>query len=443
MNIKDAARRGGLAALAALTTVAVVAGCSAGGGDAESTSGDGTGQIEIWAHQGQEAEVAALQTAVDSFNSSQSDVEASLKVIPGDTYTQTITNTPASKLPDVMEMDGPTLASFVYNEKLSNLNDYVSPETIDNATPGSIAEGTYDGELYGLAQFDSAIGLLGNKAILEAAGVTIPTSIDEAWTADEFADVLEKVAAVTPSGKAIDLREQGFAGEWGTFAYSPLLYSAGGSIFEDGKASGALDSNASVQALTTLASWKPYVASSPDGKAFPNGQVGLLWGGHWLYPGAITALGDSNVVALPLPDLGEGAKADAGSWTWGIGSGTQNGKAAGEFLDFLLNDDNVTAMVEANGAPPATLSTFADASLYQSGGALALWGEQLARACASDDVTSDCVSVYRPVTPGYPTVTTKFGSALSAIYGGADPQAELTKAAQAIDSVFADNSNYQ
>lgn len=440
MNIKPAARRRGLAILAALTTVAVITGCTPAGN--ESAGGDGTGAIEIWAHQGQEAEVTALQAAVDGFNSSQSEVEASLRVIPGDTYTQTITNTPASKLPDIMEIDGPTLASFVYNEKLSPLSDYVSQAVIDNATPGSIAEGTYDDELYGLAQFDSAIGLLGNKAILEAAGVTIPTSIDEAWTADEFADVLEKVAAVTPSGKAIDLREAGFSGEWGTFAYSPLLYSAGGAIFEDGKASGALDSAASVEALTSFASWKPYVASSPDGKAFPDGQVGLLWGGHWLYPNASKALGD-DLVALPLPNLGEGAKADAGSWTWGIGSGTTNGKAAGAFLDYLLSDDNVNAMVEANGAPPATQSTFANASLYQTGGALALWGEQLAKACASDEVTSDCVSIYRPVTPGYPTVTSKFGSALAAIYGGADPKAELTKAAQAIDSTFADNNNYQ
>lgn len=442
MNIQDTARRRGLVSLAALTMVAVVTGCSVGS-DAESQAGDGTGKIEVWASQGQEAEVAALQGTVDKFNASQSDVEASLKVMPGDTYTQTISNTPASKLPDVMAMDGPTMASFVYNKKISRLSDYVSHGTIDNATAGAIAEGTNDGELYGLAQFDSAIGLLGNKAILESAGVRVPTSIEDAWSADEFADVLKKLAAVTPSGKAIDLREQAFAGEWGTYAYSPLLYSAGGSIFEDNKASGALDSSASVEALTTFASWKPYVASSPDGKAFPNGQVGLLWGGHWLYPEASAALGDDNVVALPLPDLGEGAKADAGSWEWGIGSSTQNGKAAGVFLDYLLNDESVAMMVEANGAPPATQSALENASLYQSGGALELWGEQLARACASDEVTSDCVSVYRPVTPGYPTVTTKFGSALSAIYGGADPQAELTKAAQAIDSVFADNNYYQ
>ncbi|MBT2497736.1 extracellular solute-binding protein [Agromyces sp. ISL-38] len=442
MQSNRAARRGGLAALAALTALTVITGCSSAGDGNQSGAGDGTGPIEIWAHQGNDAEVAALQATVDSFNSSQSDIEASLRLIPADTYTQTIANTPADKLPDVLDIDSPTLASFVYNQKLSPLSEYVDQTTIDNATPGSIAEGTYDGELYGLAQFDAAIGLLGNRSILEAAGVTIPTSVDEAWTADEFADVLEKVAAVSPSGKAIDLREGGFSGEWGTFAFSPLLYSAGGAILEDGRASGALDSDASIEALTTFASWKPYVASGQDGKAFPSAQVGLLWGGHWLYPNAKAGLGE-NVVALPLPDLGNGAKADAGSWTWGIGASTQNGKATGVFLDYLLNDDNVNAMVEANGAPPATQSTFADASLYQTGGDLALWGEQLAKACAADAVTDACVSVYRPMTPGYPTITARFGSALAAVYRGADPKTELTNAAQAIDSNFADNNDYK
>lgn len=440
MNIKRASRRGGLAALAALTAVTVITGCSSGG--TPSAAGDGTGTIQIWAHQGSAAEVTATKAAVDGFNSSQSKVKASLRLIPGDTYTQTIANTPASNLPDIMDIDGPTLASFVYNQKLSPLTDYVSKATIDNATAGSIAEGTYEDKLYGLAQFDSAIGLFGNKKLLDAAGVTIPTSIDQAWTAEQFAAVLKKVAAVSPSGKAIDLRESGLSGEWGTFAFSPLVYSAGAEILKDGKAAGALDSAESVKALTTFASWKPYVGSSADGKAFSSGQVGMQWGGHWLYPDSSKALGN-DLVALPLPNLGKGAKAGAGSWTWGIGASTKNGKAAGAFLDYLLNDANVNAMVTANGAPPATKSTFQKASLYKPGGALALWGDQLAHACAADKVSSHCVAIYRPVTPGYPTVTQKFGSALAAIYGGADPKTELTKAAQAIDSNFADSNNYK
>ena len=52
-------------------------------------------------------------------------------------------------------------------------------------------------------------------------------------------------------------------------------------------------------------------------------------------------------------------------------------------------------------------------------------------------------AVGRPVTAGYPVVTKEFGSAAAAIWGGADAQTTLTKAAKAIDQNFADNNGYK
>ena len=86
---------------------------------------------------------------------------------------------------------------------------------------------------------------------------------------------------------------------------------------------------------------------------------------------------------------------------------------------------------------------FAADKLYQPGGALALWGQQLAKACSSSAPTPGCVATYRPVTPGYPTVTAQFGDALQATWGGANVQNALTSAAQTIDQAFADNNGYQ
>ncbi|MCJ1706097.1 extracellular solute-binding protein [Microbacterium sp. VKM Ac-2923] len=440
MNITRTTRRGIVAATALATSAVLLTACAGGGSD--SSAGDGTGEIDIWALQGQDSENAALQAAVDGFNSSQSDITASLRLIAGDTYTTTITSTPKDQLPDVLQIDGPTLASFAYNGKITPISEYVSPETIDNATAGSISEGTSGGELYALAQFDSAMGLYGNKALLDAAGVTYPTSIDTAWTSDEFTDALATLAAASPSGKALDLNEAGLAGEWGTYAFAPFVWSAGGNLLQDDTAAGALDSEASVEALTDIAAWKPFVDSNADGNAFPHGRVALGVGGHWNYPAYSEALGD-DLLVMPLPDFGNGPKAGAGSLTWGIGAGTDNGSAAGAFLDYLLNDDNVTAMTQANGAPPATASAFAADPLYKEGGPLALFGEQLANSCASDAITDGCVAVYRPITAGYPTVTSQFASALSSVWGGSAPLKTLQDAATTIDQNFADNDGYQ
>jgi len=441
MNTKLTARRAGVAVAMLAVAAAALTGCSAGSGSG-SAAGDGTGDIVVWGHQGQDSEVNAIQDTVKSFNASQKKVHVTLKLISGDTYTSTVTNTPTNKLPDVLEMDGPTLASYAYNGKLAPLTGSVSKSTVSNATDGSIAEGTYDGKLYGLAQYSSAMGLYGNKKMLEAAGVSIPSSPSEAWTPDQFSDALKKLAAANASGKSLDLSESALNGEWGTYGFSPMLQSAGGNLVKGDKASGVLDSSDSVKALEDIASWKPYVDSNTDGNAFPNGRVALSLSGHWNYPTYSKAVG-SDLVALPLPNFGDGEKVGAGSWTWGIGSATKHGKAAGAFLDYLLNDANVKAITDANGAPAATKSAFTAQSVYQSGGALALWGKQLEASCPATAITKDCIAVYRPVTPGYPVITSKFSSALSAVWGGADAKEQLTTAAKSIDQAYSDNNDYK
>ncbi|MFG2134134.1 ABC transporter substrate-binding protein [Streptomyces sp. NPDC048751] len=430
--------------LALALPLAALAACGGGGGtDTSAEAGSGKGTISVWAHQGQESEAAALQNAVKSFNSSQSKVKVELKLIPEKDYTKTITATDASKLPDVMEFDGPTMANFVYNKKLAPIDSYVSAKTLGNATDAIKAQGEIDGKHYGLGMFDSGLGMYGNKKLLDAAGVKYPKGLSDAWTAKEFDAALKALKAKDSDGKVLDLQESnGLNNEWGTYGFAPVVWSAGGSLLKDGKAAGALDTPAVVSALKTFQSWKPYVDPNTDAGAFTKGRVALSWVGHWMYPAYSQALG-KDLVVMPLPDFGNGPKTGQGSWAWGIGANTKNAKAAGAFLDTLLDDTNVTAMTKANGAVPATKSALAASELYKQGGPLQLFSEQLAKPCGDRDITKSCVAVTRPVTAGYPVVTAKFSEALNSIYGGADPKDALSKAARAIDRDFSDNAGYE
>jgi multiple sugar transport system substrate-binding protein len=436
-------RRTGLTALA-LLPLAALAACGGGGGsDTSAEEGSGKGTISVWAHQGQASEAAALQNAVKSFNSSQSDVKAELKLIPENDYTKTITATDASELPDVLELDGPTMANFVYNRKLAPVDGHVSAKTLGNVTDAIKAQGEIDGKHYGLGMFDAGLGMYANKKLLDAAGVKYPTSVDDAWTAEEFGKALGALKGKDSDGKVLDISEQyGLATEWGTFGFSPIVWSAGGGLLKDGKAQGALDSPDVVSAMKTFQSWKTYVDPNTDGNAFAKGKVALSWVGHWNYPAYSEALGD-DLVVVPLPDFGKGPKTGQGSWAWGIGADSKNGKAAGAFLDYLLNDSNIGAMTKANGAVPATESALAKSELYKKGGPLQLFADQLAKPCGDSDISASCVAVTRPVTAGYPTVTAKFNTALNSIYGGADPKEALQKAARAIDRDFTDNAGYE
>ncbi|MFJ1805571.1 MULTISPECIES: ABC transporter substrate-binding protein [unclassified Streptomyces] len=436
-------RRTACTGLALALPLAALAACGGGGADASAEGGSGKGTISVWAHQGQKSEDTALQSAVKSFNSSQSAIKVDLKLIPGNDYTKTITATDASKLPDVMEFDGPTMANFVYNKKLAPIDDYVSSQTMANATDANKSEGEIGGRHYGLGMYDSGLGIYADKKMLDAAGVKYPTGLSDDWTAEQFTAALKALKAKDSDGKTLDLQETGgYANEWGTYGFAPIVWSAGGSLLKDGKAEGALDTPAVVSALKTFQSWKTYVDPNTDGNAFAKGRVALSWVGHWMYPAYSKALGD-DLVVLPLPDFGNGPKTGQGSWAWGIGADTKNAKAAGSFMDYLLNDTNVTAMTTANGAPPATRTALAQSPLYKRGGPLQLFADQLAEPCGDSDITKSCVAVTRPITAGYPTVTAKFSDALNSVYGGTDPKSALEKAARAIDQDFSDNAGYK
>lgn len=439
-------QRRSLAVVGSLSVLALtLGGCSASGSAASGIeAGDGTGTITVWALDGQSAENEAIQKIVDEFEAAESDITVEMQFIPAASFAKAVQTASADELPDVIEVDGPVIANFAYNMKIAPLTDYVSEATIDNQTEAIKGQNTVDGDLYAVGMMNSGLAMWGNKSLLDAAGVVMPTTAEDAWTAEEFTEVLAKLSAVDPDGKAFGIGENnGLTSEYGIYAFAPVVWSAGSPILADDTAAGSLDSAASVDALTTFASWREFTDPDTDGNAFQSGRVALNWMGNWLYPAYAEALGDDLVVG-PLPDFGDGAKTGSGTIAWSMGGATKNATAAGKLLDYLMSDDVVKTYTAANGAPPATTSVLAESELYGEGKPLAFLAEQLDAACPTEDkLAADCVAVSRPVTAGYPIITAEFGKALAAIWGGADVADSLETASRAIDRDFADNDNYK
>lgn len=422
-----------------LGIVFLIAGCSSGGGG-EGAVCDGTiddDTLTVWVHEGSEA--AAFVELIDDFNASGAGVTIEMTQVPEGGYTDAVNAAAAAgDLPDIIDFDGPTLANFAWAGSVVHIDDCITDEVKDNLLPSIIQAGTYNDNLYSVGTFDSGLGIYAWRSALEEVGARVPADAGDAWTADELEQIMVDLQG---AGYAhpLDIKiHYGTQGEWMTYGFSPITQSAGSDLVDRGnlKADGVLNDASVVEALTQFQSWATdglINTETVDDTPFLAKESPLSWVGHWMYNAYKEALGD-DLVVVPLPDFGDGTKTGMGSWAWAVTSANTDGDAAWKFLEFATSDETVLKITAANGAVPATNSALAQNPNFAEGGDLALFVEQLEGA--------PDIAVPRPVTPGYPTVTSEFWTAMDKILLGADVQATLDAAAAAIDEDVDDNDGY-
>ncbi len=419
--------------------ILVAAACSSGGGGAGAVC-DGTiddSTITVWVHEGSEAD--AYVELIEDFNASGAGVTVELTQLPEGGYTDAINAAAAAgDLPDIIDFDGPTLANFAWAGSIVHIDDCITDDVKENLLPSIIQGGTYNDNLYSIGTFDSGLGLWAWKSALDEVGARIPADAGDAWTAEEFEGIL------------VDLQGAGYAhpldikifygtqGEWMTYGFSPITQSVGSDLVDRGslKAEGVLNDQAVVDGLTVFQKWATdglINMDAVDDTPFLTKETPISWVGHWMYNAYKEAAGD-DLVLVPLPDFGDGTKTGMGSWAWAVTSSNTDGDAAWKFLEFAVSDPTILKITAANGAVPATNTALAQNPNFAPGGDLELFVEQLEGA--------PNIAVPRPVTPGYPTVTSEFWGAMDKILLGADVQATLDAAAAAIDADVDANDGY-
>ncbi len=410
---------------------------------AESDSGEAASgeaePISLWWHTGTPEEQAAMDAAVERFNSLGGPYVIDKTDLPGGSYTDQVNAAAlAGDLPCVLDFDGPFLYNFVWSGYMLPIDDFIDDEMRADFLPSIIEQGTYNGQLYSLGQFDSGLALYANKAYLDAAGVRIPT-FEEPWDLVEFEDALTALAELDEVEFPLDLKFNYGRGEWYTYGFSPILQSFGGDLIDRTdyqSAIGVLDGPESVAAMTTFQNWinNGWVDPAPagDDSFFGAKTSAISYVGHWQWPAHSEALGD-DLLVLPMPNLGGTPTTGMGSWNYGITSNCPNPEGAWEVLNFLVSTEESLAMANSNGAVPARFSAMEQSELYNVDGPLYVYVEQLESGRA----------IPRPITPAYGTITSLFAEAVDNIVAGADVQEELTRIAGLIDQDIEDNQGYQ
>lgn len=383
-------------------------------------------KLEVWLHSGQESERRVLQEQVARFNSSQYEIRVNAVILPAGTYNARIRAADRQgKFPDILEFNGPQVYPYIERKKLIPLDKLLTDNTRNDLLPSVLRQSMFQGRIYLLATHDSTLVLYGRRSKLLRAGIRIPASPSDAWTSEEFTRLLGLLATQNKNNKVLDLKLNRH-GEWLTYAFAPILWSAGGALIhpqDHHYAAGVLNSVASITAMKTLQSWitQGYVDPNNDDRAFVNDRVALSWADQREYPRYHRAAGD-DLVILPLPDFGRGSRSGQGGWGWGVSTNCQHTRAAMRFLEFLFRPDEILAMADASGTIPATRSAIAQSQHYRAGGVLNLFVRQL-----------ESTAVSRPQSAAYTVITTAFQQAFITIRHGGNVKTALDKAAARID----------
>src|SRR5579883_3250263 len=215
-----------------------------------STSGPIT--LQLFYHSGQASERDALNATLQAFNDSHPDIQVEAVQLPEGNYLDQIDIAAMShSLPCLLDFDGPTLYRFAWSGYLIPLDRYVSSQMLDDFLPSILQQGTYNGHLYSLGQFDSGLGFYANKKDLLAAGVRIPT-ISQPWTLDELNTALARLKKLPGIQFPLDL-QMSTPSEWYTYGFSPFLQSFGGDLINRQhyqSADGALNGPHALAAMT-------------------------------------------------------------------------------------------------------------------------------------------------------------------------------------------------
>jgi multiple sugar transport system substrate-binding protein len=379
----------------------------------------GTAYITVWFHASASVggEWQTMVRQVAEFNRSQHQVRVKLITLPEGDYGREVASAAASgNLPDVLDFDGPNLYNYAWAGDLKPLDSCLTQSQRTDLLPSIRRQGMYEGRTWGVGTFDSGLGLYVRRSILRRAGISIPTSPSQAWTAAQFTHILARLRAIgyrQPLDLQINYDSK--APEWNTYGFAPAIWSAGGDLIDRNgyrRVYGFMNGSPAIKALAVIQGWarSGYVNPNRDGTAFEDGKTPISWVGHWLFA-AYTKAFPGDVAIVPLPRFGSQDVTDMGSWQWGITANAAKGDAAWRFISFLLRPAQVLQMTRADGAVPGTYSAIRLSPSFAPGGPEHLYVEQL----------EDGVARPRPQTAAYPTLTAAFAKAFQEIVVGLKP----------------------
>lgn len=386
--------------------------------DDSSSSGDGVVNLTIWSPTDKAATEAWWTEKLDEWNQEHPEIQVSREAIDrSDSYAyenKITTAVTSNDLPDIFFVDGPTVSYYAANHITVPITEYFSEDELADFADSTVAQCTYDGELYAISATESSVALYYNKEYLTDCGVDVEDiesrTLDNPLTWSEFEEIAKKCTTDNYVGTHIIMDH----GEGLPYALEPMFISNGKDfVSEDGsEADGYVNSEECVETAEFLANLiaEGYANIDPIQDEFLNGACATMLGGSW----DVATLEESadfewGVTYYPVSDNTKEAVSPCGDWSAAVSKDCKNVDAAGEFLQWLMNTDNIATYADSIAKPATRSSSYeTEAMAAYTDGPRAMFVEQLQNT-----------AVPRPRTPSYSAFSTKYAEAMTNIFSEA------------------------
>jgi ABC-type glycerol-3-phosphate transport system substrate-binding protein len=312
-----------------------------------------TGSLTYWM-SGDPALDAATDEILAAYMEAHPGVQVTRESYPfGEYFQKLLTGMAGGSGPDVFWVDVQT-ASFASRGSVTPAADFVTDEYLEPITPSALREGTWNDTLYAVPLHQIAEAIFINKQMAEEAGIRLPTSVEDAWTWDEFVEIAKQLTVVEGGQtKVWGFAQQRHLGDWSTL---PIIHQNGGEVLSPDlkTATGYLNSPKTVEAMQ----WFQYLFQvhkviSPDvvPEGFPTGQVAMIQAPSSYAAALERTYPDFEYVVVPFFRGPEGCAVMTGGWNVGISAAAENPEMAWDLVDWVTREQHAE-WVEKSGYLP-------------------------------------------------------------------------------------------
>lgn len=327
------------------------------------------------------AQQTAEEEWFERYEEEHPDVDVNSEYLSWDNYYSKLnTLIAADSCPDIFFSSEDTLINYADKGLALNLEPYFEAKGVDMkevfhpTTMYSNDEGTYS-----IANGVSCMALFYNKALFAEKGIEMPSlDAENPWTWEQFVEaakaLTEDANGLHPGDERFDansIRTFGTMAPTGRNAWMPLLYSNGGSIFNEDATGLNLDTPEAKEVFQAIADLMlvdkvaPTAALSKSLPAiqqmFKDNQLGMAIDGAWSYLNFKTD--DIDVGIAPLPAFDKPVTI-AWASAYLLSSQSKNPQEAFDLLyDFISIDKNPDQLTFMSG--PNTLDSYTEEGLQE------------------------------------------------------------------------------